>query len=138
MGAQLRFTQLTPAQKDWYLDLILRNRNMYDDFLAFAKKRFQDENVRFLRTMTEIPWNGNVPISADMSRGIYASFVREGSFWQVNLPADKVRAIEASVGAEETADWGPAVNEIRKLIQDNHLVVDFLADRENRAQAARA
>lgn len=137
MGAQLTFNRLTPAQQDWYLDLFLRNRNMYEDFLEFAKKRFLDENVRFLRTMTEIPWNGNVPISATMSRGIFAAYVREGSYWQVNLDSDKVKAIQVSVDSEETPDWGPAVNEIRKLLKDNHLIVDYLADRERRAQVAR-
>ena len=137
MGISIRYQQLSYAQQDWYLDLILRNRNMYNDFLAFAETKFQGDSVRFLRTMTEIPWNGNTPVSPDVQRGVYATYIREGSFFQINIDADKVRAIKTSVDHEAAPDCGPAVKEIRQLLKDNKLIVNFLADREARAQAAR-
>lgn len=137
MPMELQFRQLNKDQQEKYLEIILRNRNMYNDFLEFAEKRFQGENVRFLRTMAEIPWNGSTPISSDVQRGIFATYIRPDSFFQVNLDADKVGALKRSVDADAPADWGPAVNEIRRLLRTNFLITDFLADRERRAQAAR-
>ena len=86
--------------------------------------------------MTEIPWNGNTPLTADMQRGVFASYIRAGSFFQINIRADAVESVRQAVDSEETPDWGPIIKEARRLVRYNKLVLDFLADREKKAQAA--
>lgn len=134
MPFPLQYHLLKGDQQEKYLDIIMRNRSMYEDFLAFAEKRFQGENVRFLKTMYEIPWGGHTPMSSDMSRGVYATYIREGSFMQVNLDAGKVAAIESKVEQDEPVDWVPAVKEIKRLLRQNMLIVNYLAEREKAAQ----
>jgi hypothetical protein len=132
---ELDFHDLTAAQHGFYLDLILRNRSMYDDFLAFAESRGVGESVRFLRTMTAIPWNGNTPITPDLTRGIYATYIREGSFFQINIGDSAALPIREAVDNEQPADWGPIIAEIRRLIRYNGVVKAWLTKREKEARA---
>ena len=135
MPMEIDFHDLTPAQHGFYLDLILRNRNMYDDFLTFADSRGVGESVRFLRTMTEIPWNGNTPITPDLTRGIYATYIREGSFYQINIAEGAALPIREAVESEQPADWGPIVGEIRRLLRYNGVVKAWLTKREKEARS---
>jgi regulator of G protein signaling-like protein len=135
MPIELDFHDLTVQQHGFYLDLILRNRSMYDDFLTFADSRGVGESVRFLRTMTEIPWNGNTPMTPDMARGIYATYIREGSFLQINIAESAAAGIREAVDSEQPADWGPIVNEIRRLLRYNGVVKAWLTKREKDARA---
>jgi hypothetical protein len=136
MPGQLMFHLMSAQQQEWTLDLILRNRKMYEEFLAFAEKRHLDENVRFLRTMSEVPWNGQTPLSVGVSQGVYATYVKPGAFYQVNLDSKKADDLKGALAEDQPADWGPAVTEIRRLLRSNRLITDFLAERENNAQAA--
>ena len=135
MPMELDFHDLTAAQHGFYLDLILRNKNMYDDFLDFAEQRGVGESVRFLRTMTQIPWNGNTPITPDMTRGIYATYIREGSFFQINIAESAALPIREAVESEQQADWGPIVGEIRRLLRYNGVVKAWLTKREKDARS---
>lgn len=137
MDVQLTFNKLNADQQNWYLDLILRNRNLYNEFLDFAEKRHQAEEVRFLRTMTEIPWNGNTPLTQEMARGVFATYIRPESFYQINIPATQADQVRHDIDTEQLPDWGPIIMEARRLLRHNRLIVDFLAAREKKAQAAR-
>ena len=91
--------------------------------------------MRFLRTMTQIPWNGNTPITPDMTRGIYATYIREGSFFQINIAESAALPIREAVEAEQQADWGPIVGEIRRLLRYNGVVKAWLTKREKDARS---
>jgi hypothetical protein len=136
MPFELQYHTLNAEQQNKYLDIILRNTNLYNEFLDFAEKRHQAEEVRFLREMTRIPWNGNTPLTADMERGRYVTYIKAGGFYQVNIHAAEVEKIREAVDSEQTPDWGPVVMEVRRLVRNNRLVVDFLKAREAKAQAA--
>jgi hypothetical protein len=117
------------------LDIILHNRSMYDDFLTYADSRGAGESVRFLRSIMEIPWNGNSPITADLNRGIYATYVRPGSFFEINIESDMRTPIREAIDSEQTPNWTPAVVEIRRLLRFNGVVKNWLTQREQRARA---
>ncbi|MGC9324834.1 MAG: hypothetical protein ACP5G0_08835 [Desulfomonilia bacterium] len=113
---------------------ILKNKgkSMYKEFFAYAQKRGVDESVRFLENLTNVVRWSQRPISG-LSQGVYATFVKEGSFWEVNLPHDIKMQIKGSVDEGMEPDWGPAAENIEHLLITNNVVRDWLMERKQKA-----
>jgi hypothetical protein len=123
---EMEYNYLKTRQLE-YLDQIMRNREAYNDFLAFAEQKlFCGELVRFLRTMTEIPWNGNTPLSVNMNRGVYSTYIRPESLYEVNLSNQLRQGIKGPLDREEEVDWGPAVAEVKRLLVNNEAVYKYM------------
>ena len=85
---------------------IIKNQHatMYKEFLAYCQTRFVDENVQFLATLASV----KNQIHGEIPRGVWATYVKEGAFWQVNLPGPMKLDIDRSIEEGTVPDFGPA------------------------------
>lgn len=138
---------LSIKQRRQWLNLILRNRNLYRSFLDFAESKFVGENVRFLHDLRCVPWNGMTPISAQTyTEGLWATYLKEGSFFEVNL-SDQLRnslkqAVHGGQTPEsgETQEWDQASEEVEGMLVAgmNDNVIDAWLEKQMRARAVTA
>jgi len=114
---------LSRDQRRWWLNLILRNRNLYRSFLDFAESRWIGENVRFLHDLRCVPWNGMTPLgSQTYAEGLWATYLKEGSFFEVNLSDELRTSLKQAVHDRQTPDsgetqaWDQASEEVEGLL----------------------
>jgi len=138
---------LSLDQRRRWLDLILRNRNLYRSFLDFAESRSVGENVRFLHDLRCVPWNGMAPLSAQTyAEGLWATYLKEGSFFQVNLSGELTASLRQAVHdgqtpeSGETQGWDRASEEVEDLLvaEMNNNVIDSWLEKQIRTRAVTA
>ena len=138
---------LSSEQRRRWLNLILRNRNLYGSFLVFAESRFVGESVRFLHDLRCVPWNGMTPLSAQTyAEGLWATYLKEGSFFQVNLSDQLRTSLKQAVHDGQTPEsgesqgWDQASAEVEDLLvsEMNNNVIDAWLEKQMQTRAVTA
>jgi hypothetical protein len=93
-----------------------KGSDQYRSFIDLCKKRYVEENVRYLESVYA---NLN-------SSDVYAMFIKDNSFWQINISDTDKYAIEAAMKQGGEADWGPTTTNIEDLLISNRILEDWL------------